>query len=385
MPSTAPSPAAAAAFGRVLTAMVTPFRADGGLDLDARPAGRHPPGRPRPRRPGRQRDDRRVAHDQRRREGAADPRRRRGGGRPGPGGRRHRHQRHPPHRRAVPQRREGRRARPAAGDAVLQQAAAGGPGPALPDRRRRGRPAGDALRHPRPHRHPDRVRLAGPAGRARPDPRGQGRQGRPLRGLPGDGRAPTSPTTPATTRSTSPGSPTAPSASSASSVTCTATTTPRWSPPSTAATWPRRWRSTAGCIPSVRAVMDRSSQGVDPGQGGAAAPGRHPGAHRPAAAAARLRRRGRPAARGPRGRPVSHPHPELGPPPALAEGGLRVVALGGLGEVGRNMTVFEYAGQAAGRRLRGAVPRGLPARRRPDPARTSTTSGTGWTPSRRSC
>ncbi len=35
MPSTAPSPAAAAAFGRVLTAMVTPFRADGALDLDA--------------------------------------------------------------------------------------------------------------------------------------------------------------------------------------------------------------------------------------------------------------------------------------------------------------------------------------------------------------
>jgi ribonuclease J len=42
---------------------------------------------------------------------------------------------------------------------------------------------------------------------------------------------------------------------------------------------------------------------------------------------------------------VSHPHPELGPPPALAEGALRVVALGGLGEVGRNMTVFEYDGR----------------------------------------
>ena len=42
---------------------------------------------------------------------------------------------------------------------------------------------------------------------------------------------------------------------------------------------------------------------------------------------------------------MSHPHPELGPPPALADGGLRIVALGGLGEVGRNMTVFEYDGR----------------------------------------
>lgn len=32
-------------------------------------------------------------------------------------------------------------------------------------------------------------------------------------------------------------------------------------------------------------------------------------------------------------------------PPALPEGGLRIVALGGLGEIGRNMTVFEYAGR----------------------------------------
>jgi ribonuclease J len=42
---------------------------------------------------------------------------------------------------------------------------------------------------------------------------------------------------------------------------------------------------------------------------------------------------------------VSHPHPELGPPAALAEQGLRIVGLGGLGEIGRNMTVFEYAGR----------------------------------------
>jgi ribonuclease J len=32
-------------------------------------------------------------------------------------------------------------------------------------------------------------------------------------------------------------------------------------------------------------------------------------------------------------------------PPALPEGGLRIVALGGIGEVGRNMTVFEHAGR----------------------------------------
>ncbi|GAA4416913.1 ribonuclease J [Actinokineospora soli] len=33
------------------------------------------------------------------------------------------------------------------------------------------------------------------------------------------------------------------------------------------------------------------------------------------------------------------------PPPALPEGALRVVALGGIGEIGRNMTVFEYGGR----------------------------------------
>ncbi|GAB07669.1 RNase J family beta-CASP ribonuclease [Gordonia amarae] len=35
----------------------------------------------------------------------------------------------------------------------------------------------------------------------------------------------------------------------------------------------------------------------------------------------------------------------MGPPPKLPRGGLRVVALGGIGEVGRNMTVFEYDGK----------------------------------------
>ncbi|MEV6978173.1 ribonuclease J [Kitasatospora sp. NPDC093806] len=39
---------------------------------------------------------------------------------------------------------------------------------------------------------------------------------------------------------------------------------------------------------------------------------------------------------------MSHPHPELGTPPALKPGALRITPLGGLGEIGRNMTVFEY-------------------------------------------
>ena len=42
---------------------------------------------------------------------------------------------------------------------------------------------------------------------------------------------------------------------------------------------------------------------------------------------------------------MSHPHPDLTPPAKLAANGLRIVALGGLGEIGRNMTVLEHAGK----------------------------------------
>ncbi|MEH1125423.1 ribonuclease J [Micromonospora sp. CPCC 206061] len=38
-------------------------------------------------------------------------------------------------------------------------------------------------------------------------------------------------------------------------------------------------------------------------------------------------------------------HVELDAPPPLPEGGLRVIPLGGLGAIGRNMTVFEYSGK----------------------------------------
>jgi ribonuclease J len=42
---------------------------------------------------------------------------------------------------------------------------------------------------------------------------------------------------------------------------------------------------------------------------------------------------------------MSHPHPDLGAPPPLPADGLRIVALGGIGEIGRNMTVFEHSGR----------------------------------------
>ena len=42
---------------------------------------------------------------------------------------------------------------------------------------------------------------------------------------------------------------------------------------------------------------------------------------------------------------MSYLHPELGTPPPLPTGTLRIVGLGGLGEIGRNMTVFEYGGR----------------------------------------
>ena len=42
---------------------------------------------------------------------------------------------------------------------------------------------------------------------------------------------------------------------------------------------------------------------------------------------------------------MNHPHPDLPTPAPLADGVLRIVALGGLGEIGRNMTVFEFGGE----------------------------------------
>jgi ribonuclease J len=42
---------------------------------------------------------------------------------------------------------------------------------------------------------------------------------------------------------------------------------------------------------------------------------------------------------------TQHPHPDLGSPSRLVDGGLRIVALGGISEIGRNMTVYENRGK----------------------------------------
>ena len=66
---------------------------------------------------------------------------------------------------------------------------------------------------------------------------------------------------------------------------------------------------------------------------------------------------------------MSHMHLELDPPPALPDGALRVIPLGGLGEIGRNMTVFEYGGKLLIVDCGVLFPEETPARRRPDPPR----------------
>ena len=142
--------------------------------------------------------------------------------------------------------REGRRARAAGRHAVLQQAAAGRAARALHRGRRRDRPARDALRHPRPRRRPDRHRDA--AARSRSTRRSSrtrtpratcSRRSRSW-------RAATSSTTPATTRSTCRCSPSA--RSGAVSVTGHLVGRPH----------PRRcrWRYEAGDVDLARELND---------------------------------------------------------------------------------------------------------------------------------
>lgn len=156
-------------------------------------------GRGRLRRPGAQRYHRRVPDHLGRREGRVAARGAGSGGRAGAGGRGRRQRRHPAHRGAGPAGGTSGRRRPAGRDPVLQPAAAGRRRGALPAGRRVHRPPADAVRHPRPHRHPHRTGdgaatgrapacrggeglLAGPAGRDEGDRRHRARVLLGLRG-----------------------------------------------------------------------------------------------------------------------------------------------------------------------------------------------------------
>ena len=175
-------------FGRVLTAMVTPFDTDGRARPGPRGGAGRPPGRSRQRRPGGERHHGGGADDHGRGEGRAGPRGRGRRRRAGHGRRRGGHLRHRTQRAPGPGRREGRRARPARWSR-----------PTTPVRRRRAccmhfTAVADATDLPVmlydiPPRSvvADRGGHAAPPRRAPADRRGQGRPGR-LPGGHGDHR-----------------------------------------------------------------------------------------------------------------------------------------------------------------------------------------------------
>ena len=344
-------------------------------------------GRPGQRRPGGQRHHRRVADHHRRREGTADPRGRRRGRRPGHRGRRGRHLRHRALRRAGQGRREGRRARLLVvtpyysrpqQDGLLAHFAAVADASDLP-----------VMLYDIPPRSvvaiaPETLlRLAEhPRITAVKDAKGD-----LLRRLPGDGRLRPGlllrrrPADPAA------GCPSARSASSASSRTWSARHVRAMVDAAEAGDYAKaRSCTTTCCRAHRRSAAAAGRPGVRQGR---AAPARAAGgpvgcrrsppprpdrADRPdldeIGPRCDPRRRHQP--------PVSQPAPEARhPPPRLPKGALRVVALGGIGEIGRNMTVYEYDGRLLIVDCGVLFPEDGPARRRPDPARPRLDRGPG--------
>ena len=202
---------------------------------------------------------------------------------------------------------------------------------------------------PGAHRHPVHAPTRSRARRAPAHRRRQGRQGRPVGVHQGHGRDRPALVLRRRRRSTSPllaqrrhG------VVSASSATSPASSMPRWSPPSTAATSREARRIHRLLIPVVDAHHDHlpgrhHGQGRAASSSGSSSPppcGCRWSSHRPSTSTL-LRSGSRDAPD-----PSEPPPPRARPAPApLADGGVRVVALGGLGEVGRNMAVLEHRGQ----------------------------------------
>ena len=132
-------------------------------------------------------------------------------------------------------------------------------------------------------------------------------------------------------------------------------------PPTRPPAGPRAGRARAAAVPRSR--RRRRARRVEPPPHSV-----RPLAVRPpvrASAAARDQRRPAPRRR----RRSTPPSCRPSPPPALPDGALRVVALGGIGEIGRNMTVFEYDGRLLVVDCGVLFPAEDSPGRRPDPAR----------------
>ena len=168
-----------ARFGRVLTAMVTPFNDDGSLNLDvAQQLARYLQDHGNDGLVDR-RHDGRVAGAHRRRTAVVVRSRHRGGH--DSGDRRHRHQRHSPFGASHQGGGRARRGRRPRRVPVLQPSVAGRHRRPHARDGRRQRPAGDGLRHPRAHGSQDRhgdAAEAVPRGAEHRCAQGRGRQSR---------------------------------------------------------------------------------------------------------------------------------------------------------------------------------------------------------------
>ncbi|RVW03572.1 ribonuclease J [Rhodococcus spongiicola] len=107
-------------------------------------------------------------------------------------------------------------------------------------------------------------------------------------------------------------------------------------PPSTAAERSQSSESAAPAVERTESPAARREAAVKEG-------GRKPQSRRSGSAKSRPARAG--GANAPSVRAAGDPTDRLGLPPKAPAKGLRVVALGGIGEIGRNMTVFEHEGR----------------------------------------